>query len=143
PHSRYAAGAPERAYELSTEGQKRVIDQAREYDPSFTVNTNPDAVNGPPIVTKGGIVLGGNSRAMSTKLLYGGAGDPGPYRQAIEREASSFGISPDEVARMRQPVLVRELSESPKSIEEGRRLASEMNKPFTAALALDEQAVRR
>jgi len=30
------------------EAQARVIQQAQSYDPRYTVNTNPDAVNGPP-----------------------------------------------------------------------------------------------
>jgi len=32
-------------YHISKEAQARVIQQAQSYDPRYTVNTNPDAVN--------------------------------------------------------------------------------------------------
>ena len=40
----YPEGVQERAYHTSKEAQARVIDQAQNYEPSYTVNTNPDAV---------------------------------------------------------------------------------------------------
>ena len=64
PNPSYPPGVQERAYHNSKEAQARVIQQAQNFDARYLVNTNPDAVNGPPIVTPDGTVLGGNSRTM-------------------------------------------------------------------------------
>jgi hypothetical protein len=136
----YPPGVQERAYHTSKEAQARVIRQAQNYDPSFTVNTNPDAVNGPPVVTPDGIVLGGNSRAMSTARLYReGRGDS--YKARLMDDARTFGVSADEVARMKNPVLVREIAEPVHGIEEARRIGSDLNRSFTGALGGGERAV--
>jgi ddrB-like ParB superfamily domain len=136
----YPPGVQERAYHTSKEAQARVIRQAQNYDSSFTVNTNPDAVNGPPVVTPDGIVLGGNSRAMSTARLYReGRGDA--YKAHLMDEARTFGVSADEVARMKNPVLVREIAEPVHGIEEARRIGSDLNRSFTGALGGGERAV--
>lgn len=136
---RYPEGVQERAYDTSKEAQSRVIQQAQNYDPRYTVNTNPDAVNGPPVVTPSGIVLGGNSRAMSTQRLYSGEGGE-RYKQELARQADSFGLKPEQVQAMRQPVLVREVPE-PATHEEARRLGAELNKSMTGALGVSERAV--
>ena len=135
----YPEGVQERAYHSSKEAQNRVIQQAQNYDPAYTVNTNPDAVNGPPVVTKSGMVLGGNSRAMATQRLYRrGGGDA--YRNAISQQASQFGIDPETVKDYKAPVLVREVP-NPATIEEARKLGSDLNKSMTGSLGVAEKAV--
>ena len=139
PNPSYPLGVQERTYHTSKEAQARVIQQAQNYDPRFTINTNPDAVNGPPIVTPDGTVLGGNSRTMSTQRLYErGQGDT--YREYLRKNASQFGISPDAVDKMEKPVLVREIP-APSDVEAARRLGSELNKNMTGALGTSERAV--
>lgn len=139
PNEKYPAGVQERAYHTSKEAQARVIEQTQKYDPSYTVNTNPDAVNGPPVVTPDGTVLGGNSRTMSTQRLYGeNKGDT--YRKYLRDNAANFGYSPEEVDAMRQPVLVRQIAQ-PETIDEMRRLGSELNKSMTGSLSVEERAV--
>jgi hypothetical protein len=135
---RYPAGVQERAYEVSKEAQNRVIQQAQNYDPAYTVNTNPDAVNGPPVVTKEGIVLGGNSRTMSTQRLYKTGGQA--YRNYLKQNASQFGINPQNVDSFKQPILVREVA-TPVDTEAARRIGSDLNKSMTGALGVAEKAV--
>lgn len=135
----YPKGVQERDYRGSKEAQSRVIQQAQNYDPAYTVNTNPDAVNGPPIITPDGTVLGGNSRAMSTQRLYAdGKGDA--YREVLKRDAATYGLKPEQVASMKEPVLVRQI-ERPENVEDARRIGSELNKSMTGALGVSERAV--
>ena len=135
----YPAGVQERAYDTSKEAQQRVIEQAQTYEPSYTINTNPDAVNGPPVITPDGIVLGGNSRAMSTRRLYK-AGNGKRYKAALAEQAQSFGLDQDRVRMMKEPVLVREI-QAPQTLDEMRQLGSRLNKSMTGALGVSERAV--
>lgn len=135
----YPAGVQERAYH-SKKAQGRVIQPAQNYDPAFTINTNPDAVNGPPVLGQDGTVLGGNSRAMSIARLY--ATEKGDvYRAKLLHDARLFGLDPKAVERMRQPGLVGELSLPLETVDDARRLASDLNRPFTGALGASEKAV--
>ncbi len=135
----YPSGVQERAYHTSKEAQARVVEQAQNYQPDFTVNTNPDAVNGPPIVTPDGIVLGGNSRTMSTQRIYG-TGQGESYRAYLARHAEEFGVKREDIAAMRNAILVREIP-APATLDEARRVASELNKSMTGALGVSERAV--
>jgi hypothetical protein len=138
PNPNFPPGVQERAYQTSKEAQNRVIQQAQNYDPRYTVNNNPDAVNGPPIVTPDGTVLGGNSRTMSTQRLYArGEGDT--YRDYLRDNAQQFGLSPEAVDKMQNPMLVREIP-APADLEGARRLSSELNKNMTGALGTSERA---
>ncbi|MGE5057245.1 MAG: hypothetical protein ACM3WP_24060, partial [Acidobacteriota bacterium] len=139
PAMQYPPGIQERAYHVSKEAQQRVIEQSQNYDPRYTVNTNPDAVNGPPIVNPDGFVLGGNSRTMSTQRIYS-RGQGENYRAYLRANAEQFGLDPNAIDRMENPVLVREVS-SPPDTESARRLASELNKSMTGALGVSERAV--
>lgn len=135
----YPAGVQERAYDTSKEAQQRVIEQSQKYDPNYTINTNPDAVNGPPVVTPDGVVLGGNSRAMSTQRLYR-AGEGNRYKSALLAQAGTFGLDKEAIRGMKEPVLVREV-EAPKTVDEMRQLGSQLNKSATGALGVSERAV--
>jgi hypothetical protein len=134
----YPEGVQERAYDASKEAQARVIQQAQSYEPAYTVNSNPDAVNGPPVITPEGVVLGGNSRTMATQRLY--AKDGGAYRDYLKRNAGAFGFTPEQVDGMEKPVLVRQIA-APETTEGLRRLGSELNKSMTGALGVAERAV--
>ncbi|MGH9538005.1 MAG: hypothetical protein ACRD3H_08775 [Terriglobales bacterium] len=135
----YPDGVQERTYDTSKEAQARVIQQTQNYDPNYTINTNPDAVNGPPIITPDGIVLGGNSRAMSTQRLYK-SGKGNNYKSALLAQAQTFGLDIEGIRSMKEPVLVREVTQ-PASLEATRRLASDLNKSMTGALGVSERAV--
>jgi len=139
PNANYPAGVQERTYHNSPEAQSRVIQQSEKYDPAYTVNNNPDAVNGPPIITSDGIVYGGNSRVMATQRIYTrGQGDA--YRRAVTEQAGRFGIPAAELDKFRNPVLVRVI-DTPATLDDARRLGSELNKNMTGALGVSEKAV--
>ena len=106
---------PNPEYELRNErnyatplNAERVLQHVENFNPEYLVNTNPDAVNGPPIVDERGNVLGGNGRLMVLQRVYGSR--PGPaleYRALLAGKARQFGLrSPH---HMQQPVLVRVL----------------------------------
>jgi hypothetical protein len=106
----YPATAQERPYHSDRGEQDKVRRNALEFDPRYVVNNNPTAGNGPPIITKDGIVLGGNSRAMSLGLVYqGDAEKAARYRQALVNEAAVYGLDGAAIEGMKQPVLVRVL----------------------------------
>jgi hypothetical protein len=138
PTEGYPAGVQERDYAGQKENQLRVIQNAQAYKPALTISDNPDGVNGPPVVTPNGTVLGGNSRVMSTQRLYGGDGSP--YKNYLKSKASQFGVTADQVDGMKKPVLVREIDPQG-GPDELRKLGSALNKPMTGSLGSTERAV--
>lgn len=139
PNKAYPEGVQERQYHTSKEAQNRVIKMAQNYDPAYTINTNPDAVNGPPVIASDGIVLGGNSRAMSTERLYR-SGKGNQYKGALLAQAEQFGLDKEAIRKMERPVLVRELTEPPENYDQLRRLGSDLNKSMTGAMGVNEKA---
>lgn len=104
----YPEGAQERPYHSDQNEKDKVFRNAMTLDPRYLVNDNPDAVNGPPVITESGVVLGGNSRTMSIQLAYGRYTERADlYRQALREKAGLFGIDASAVDSMTAPVLVR------------------------------------
>lgn len=104
----YPEGVQERPYHSDAGEQEKVLRNAVELDPRYLVNNNPDAINGPPIVTDNGVVLGGNSRAMSLQVAYQNYREQADsYRKAIAEQAGQYGIDPESLAAYDAPVLVR------------------------------------
>jgi hypothetical protein len=137
PNPAYPDGVQERDYAGQRENQLRVITNARNYKPEMTVTDNPDGVNGPPVVTPDGIVLGGNSRVMSTQRLYANTANPqvpdgSAYKNFLAARAPSFGLDPNAIAGMKKPVLVREVSPEG-GIDGMRRLGSDLNKSMNGS----------
>ena len=64
------------------------------------------ADSGAPIIGDDGIVESGNGRTMALLLAYQN-GNADDYRDWLEETANYFNINPDEVSKMKQPVLVR------------------------------------
>lgn len=64
------------------------------------------ADSGAPIIGDDGIVESGNGRTMALLLAYQN-GNADDYRDWLEETASYFNINPDEVSKMKQPILVR------------------------------------
>jgi len=83
----YPEGVQERDYQRDKNEQTKVIEQGQCLEPAYLVNTNPDAVNGPPIavrVEKQGanndlLVVGGNSRVITLQRVLT---DPEPGNKA-------------------------------------------------------------
>jgi hypothetical protein len=102
----YPEGVQERAYHRDKAEQEKVLANAQKLRPEFVANTNPDAVNGPPIMTQDGIVLGGNSRTMSMQLAHH-QGKADAYKKHLAETAGHYGLTAGQVREMDNPVLVR------------------------------------
>jgi len=131
----YPEGLQERAYHTDKAEQLKVSQNAQGLIPALVANTNPDAVNGPPIILPSGVALGGNSRTMSMQRAYRqGLDSAKALRAHLETHAHSFGLTPEEVKGMAAPVLVREI-EPPDQSDDGLRLVvRQLNESFTNAL---------
>ena len=64
------------------------------------------ADSGAPIIGDDGIVESGNGRTMALLLAYQN-GNADDYRDWLEETASYFNINPDEVIKIKQPILFR------------------------------------
>jgi len=125
--------------------QRKVVENATpaKFDERYLVNTNPDAVNGPPILSQAGEALGGNGRLMTLERVY--RSNPRGverYRQSIEQQAQLFGIDPAQLQGMKQPVLVRVIDEPAAQSGRGAQAAvTDFNKTGTAELTPAERAI--
>jgi hypothetical protein len=120
---------------------ERIIKQVAEFDPNYVVTESPDAVNGAPVVNRGGHVLGGNSRAMTIERVYRQRPAAAQaYRDLLAKKAAQFGLKPEDIQAMKHPVLVRELTRE-LTKEEAQSAVTDLNKTGTAALTPSERAV--
>jgi hypothetical protein len=140
-NAQYPKGIQERRYEADKSEQEKVIISTKNFKPEFVINTNPDAVNGPPVITDAGVVLGGNSRAMIMKRVYSeGRGEQ--IKKYLKQNAERFGIPKEDIDKMKQPLLVREIPH-PESRERATAIVSKFNEAFTQELRTVESAVSR
>lgn len=131
----YPENVQERQYHSNRGEQEKVRVNAQKLLPPFIVNTNTDAVNGPPIMTSEGHVLGGNSRAMSLQVAY----EDHPvvantYRDYLSEHAHEFGFSKGDIGQFKNPVLVREVEIDDKSTQNLGVLVRRYNENFTQGL---------
>lgn len=85
------------------------------FDPAEVANTAPRATDGPPTIAANGIVLNGNGRVMVLKSLS--PEQKARYRAYLEENAAHFGLTPEQVRAMRDPILVRRTALDPASRE--------------------------
>lgn len=102
----YPEGAQERDYSRDAGEKLKVASIAGKLVPEFMVNTNPDALNGPPVVDTAGIVLGGNGRTMALTLAYAD-NRAGAYRALLVERAELFGFKRSALDAFASPLLVR------------------------------------
>lgn len=134
PHKNYPEGLQERAYHRDVSEQGKVRINAQVMRPEFVVNTNPDAVNGPPIVTGDNVVLGGNSRTMSVQRAYREHPEQAEkFKRYLADHAHEVGLRPEDVHGFKNPVLVR-VVEGEHSPETQRVLVRQMNESFTQGM---------
>lgn len=154
PRPDYPEGLQERAYHRDPREQEKVIGFADRFDPAFIYTDAPDGMNGPPIVTSGGVVLGGNGRAMVMQRVGRGlarGGDESTLRTLTEENASRFGIDPQLVRPMDRPVLVRQIETPAADLAEGivppfgferaQKLVRLLNEGFSQGLGRGERGV--
>ena len=136
----YPEGVQERSYHSSQDAQISVIQNAQNLKPDLVINTDPTAMTGPPQVTPSGIVLGGNSRTMSLQRAYQEGGAEG-YKQELATRANEFGVTPEQVSGMSQPVLVREFTDVTDNLEGMRRIGADLNASFAKSKSDVETAI--
>ena len=108
------------------------------FDPAYVLADSPDATNGAPVIDADGNVLGGNSRAMILDRVYkNNPAGADAYKAELARKVPQLGIDPEQIAGMKRPVLVRELSDSKLNKQ---RAITDLNKTGTASLTPEEQA---
>ncbi len=135
----------ERAYEDIGEGgaARATVEQiASNPKPSLLLTDAPTSTDGPPIITASGVVLGGNARAMGQQLAHHrGKEQSATLRSATIEAADRFGVDRAAVEGMKNPVLVRVLSEE----DAGARgeLSRELNESLTTAKTPNQEAVSR
>jgi hypothetical protein len=138
PHPRYPTGLQERDYFNDVTERLKVEMNAQRFDPVFAVNTNPDAMNGPPVITPDGIVLGGNSRTMSMQLVY--ASHPAraeELKRYLVESAPIFGLTEADVTAVAKPVLVRVMRPAKTDIDSLRVLVRQMNEGHAQRMTAD------
>lgn len=134
----YPEGVQERAYHRDESEQAKVMRNAQILNPAFVANTNPDAVNGPPVVIEQNgklIALGGNSRTMSMQRAYAHHEEKGASLKAyLSEHAHEFGLRPEDVEAVDQPVLVRVIEPDDTSPAAQRLLVRQLNESFTQGM---------
>jgi hypothetical protein len=69
----------------------------------------PTMAEGAPTLAQSGEIVGGNGRVAAIQQAYaGGKGDG--YKLALEQRAAEFGLTPEAVRGMTEPVLVRQFT---------------------------------
>lgn len=107
----YPAGVQERPYHLEKPEQLKVHGIAQNLIPELVFNGAPGAIDGLPVVTADGLVLGGNGRTMALQLHYGQGGQVA--REYLLGHARQFGFTRAQVAAIADPVVVRVVETSP------------------------------
>jgi len=113
------------------------------FDPAFVLSTDNTAVNGPPVITARGVVLGGNSRAMMLQSLSREQRDA--YEKALKDTVSSLPYFADKEYKDFDPfggtVLVRVI----KPGQQGKpgELSPFLNESFTASREVNARATSR
>jgi len=146
--SEYPPGVQERRYHEVESDRTKIDEIARNLEPELMVNTTPSAIDGAPIVSENGIVLGGNGRTMGMQRAYQTYPEQAAtLRSYLERHARTFGYDAAEVSKMRNPILIRriEAGTDPKHLASlGRRMNESLTQgmdPRTAEVALGKNYV--
>ena len=135
----------ERPYDDPVEGKpmrETVQAIAQAPKPSLLTTDTPSPIDGPPIVTERGVVLGGNARTMGVQLAYHRGGPQAEtLRTAMLEAARRFGIENPESVGGQTPMLVRVVAPG----EEGApgELSRILNEGLTTAKGATTEAVSR
>lgn len=127
PNPHYPEGVQGRAYhgKHGTAARQQVELATGTMRPEVVLDTGAGVTDGPPLVTPHGVVVAGNQRAMMLK----GAASQHPetfakYRAELSKRAKDFGVSPEAIAGMKSPVLIRQLADESIDTNNIEQLAS-------------------
>lgn len=139
----YPAEVQEREYHRDKSEQYKVMATAQNLIPELIFNGAPGAIDGLPVVTPQGIVLGGNGRTQALQLHYEQGGQSA--RDYLLDHAAQFGFTREQVASIADPVVVRVVQTPDPSARDYRRQAQELvrllNVPLTQSLGVRAEAV--
>lgn len=131
--------AQPRDYSTNKEAQGGVITGGNAPEPDRIHTDDPSAHNGPPIIRRDGLVLGGNGRTMRLQRAYRlGTGDS-VFRH-LRSKLEQFGLSGMPEMEQR-PMLVRVLDEDVETAEDLFVLGRDLNRTETMGFDEAEAAV--
>ncbi len=134
PNNAYPPGCQQRDYTHDQAEQAKVKRNAQQFNPRFLITDTPSAIDGPPIVTKKLVVLGGNSRGMSATLTD----DWKPYRTYLEKQVAVYGFALHDLDRFQRPFLVRVVDVP---ISQCAIYSNRLNKGLTQGIDLSTETI--
>lgn len=138
PTPGYPADLQERPYDRDKAEQLKVEQIAENLRPELIFTDAPGAIDGPPVVTAAGLVLGGNGRTMGLKLAY--ARGSTAAKDYLAQHAERFGFTRDQVRALKHPVLVRVIGAG-RDLRTLREYVRLLNVPLTQSLDVRAEAV--
>ena len=139
----YPEDVQEREYERDKSEQYKVLTTAQNLIPELIFNGAPGAIDGLPVVTKEGIVLGGNGRTQAVQLHYAQGGHSA--KDYLLDNAAQFGFTSEQVSAIPDPVVVRVVQAPDRDAPEFKRAAQELvrllNVPLTQGLGVRAEAL--
>lgn len=139
----YPGDVQEREYHRDKAEQVKVLSTAQNLIPELIFNGAPGAIDGLPVVTPQGVVLGGNGRTQALQLHYHQGGRAA--RDFLLDHAGQFGFSRQQVESITDPVVVRVVSMHPPESPQFQRAAQELvrllNVPLTQSLGVRAESV--
>lgn len=129
PTPGYPKDTQERVYQHDKAEQEKVYSIGQKLKPAIVFQPSTDGINGPPITTEDGIVLGGNGRAQGLIVHYAEGGTTA--KEYLLKHAPVYGFSRAQVERIEQPVIVRVLRAPGQDLV---RLVRLLNIPLTQGL---------
>lgn len=121
-------------------GMLQVSQMARDLRPEL-LGADEYADRGAPIIDARGNVISGNGRTMSIRSAYRNQPDTSGarYRSWLSENAAALGLDGNAVRSMRNPVLVRRLTDPQLDL---RAFAEDANTPVVAGMSASEQAMK-
>lgn len=143
PNDKYPPKVQERDYQRERAEQLKVMSIAQNMIPALIFNGAPGAIDGLPVATSQGLVLGGNGRTQGLQLHYAQGGHA--PRDYLLDNAGQFGFTREQVAAVSDPVVVRVIEtpepESPDYAATLRELVRLLNIPLLQSLGVREESV--
>lgn len=137
--TRYPAGVQERDYGPTTRERLKVESQIATFEPRLMLSDSRTAIDGPPIVTNSGIVLGGNSRTMTAIAVYSDPARAVEAKGALVRYLATSKTHGDfptaSLLAIKDPILVRIVQGAQQDDPAWmREIAARANLPLTQSL---------
>jgi hypothetical protein len=110
-HPLYPPKTQTREYDTDIGEQNKVrVTIGQRLIPEMAFTPSVDAMQGPPVVTADGVVLGGNGRTMGLQVLYNNGGEKAQEtKQYLRDHAADFGFSAEDVDAVQNPMVVRQV----------------------------------